>query len=138
MFYSLLLVTFFLALAVSFLVVLLFRGSIQKILSRIVVEELSSAWTRYISFAVYVVGVSGGVRLFQLERYLASPSSDVEPLVLNGERWVMEVYSTIISTLQSVAWMLLLFFVFALIAYVLVRGSELKHGKRTAKGADDD
>lgn len=135
MFYSLLLVTFLLALAVSFVVVRLFRGSIQKILDRIVADELSTAWARYISFAVYVVGVSGGVRLFQLERYLSSASGE-NRLVLDSERWVMEVYSTIISTLQSVAWMLLLFFIFALIAYVLVRSSEMKHGKR--KDTDDD
>lgn len=135
MFYSLLLVTFLLALAVSFVVVRLFRGSIQRILDRIVADELSTAWTRYISFAVYVVGVSGGVRLFQLERYLSSASGE-DRLILDSERWVMEVYSTIISTLQSVAWMLLLFFIFALIAYVLVRSSELKHGKN--KDRDDD
>ncbi|MED5415647.1 MAG: hypothetical protein VYC64_11885 [Candidatus Latescibacterota bacterium] len=37
---------------------------------------------------------------------------------------MLEVYRTLIGTLQSVAWMLLVFFVFALIAYVIVRVSE--------------
>jgi len=31
--------------------------------------------------------------------------------------------------MQGVAWMLLVFFVFALIAYVVLRGFELHHGK---------
>ncbi|MCH8277265.1 MAG: hypothetical protein IIA50_07010 [Bacteroidetes bacterium] len=138
MFILLLLVTLAVAFVVSFAVARLFMGSIRSILKRIVAEELSTAWVRFIIFAIYVVGVSGGVRLRQLERYAESHSADPERIILTGERWLMEVYATIIETLQSVAWMLLLFFVFALIAYVLVRGSELKHGKRQAGETDVD
>jgi hypothetical protein len=43
---------------------------------------------------------------------------------LTTERWVLEVYRTLIGTLQSTAWMLLVFFLFALIAYVVVRIGE--------------
>ena len=50
-------------------------------------------------------------------------------LVLNSERWTLEVYRTIIETLQSLAWMYLVVFIFALIAYVIVRGFELKNKK---------
>ena len=42
------------------------------------------------------------------------------------DRWILEVYRTVIGTLQGLAWMLLVFFVFALIAYVIVRASEAK------------
>jgi hypothetical protein len=42
---------------------------------------------------------------------------------------VIEVYKTLIGTLQSVAWMLLVFFLFALLAYVVVRGFELRRSK---------
>jgi hypothetical protein len=49
-------------------------------------------------------------------------------VVLNSDRWVLEIYRTIIGTLQSAAWLLFVFFVFALIAYVIVRGFELRHG----------
>jgi hypothetical protein len=31
------------------------------------------------------------------------------------------------GSLESVAWMLLIFFLFALLAYVVVRGFEMKH-----------
>lgn len=130
MFISLLLVTFTIAVLVSFVVVRLFRKPIEAILNRIVAEALSSAWQRYITFAIYVVGVSGGVRIYQLERYITAASEDTEPLVLTPERWTLEIYRTIIDTLQSIAWMLLVFFVFALIAYVVVRGFELKSGKK--------
>jgi type II secretory pathway component PulF len=36
------------------------------------------------------------------------------------------LYRTVIETLQGIAWLLLVFFAFALIAYVLVRSSEWK------------
>ena len=127
MFISLLLVTFAIALAVSFLVVSLFRNSIASILGRIVAEEISSAWWRYMTFAIYVVGVSGGVRVWDLEKYITPRPEESAAIVLNAERWTLEVYRTIIGSLQSIAWMLLVFFVFALIAYVIVRGMEARH-----------
>jgi len=40
---------------------------------------------------------------------------------LTTERWLLEIYETVIGTLSSVTIMLLVFFVFALIAYVIVR-----------------
>ncbi len=129
MFFTLLLVTFTLSIAVSFGVVKTFDKAIASIFSRIIQDQISSAWQKYIKFAAYVVGISGGVRIYQLERYISAPHKDTEVLVLNSERWTLEVYRTIIETLQSLAWMYLVVFIFALIAYVIVRGFELKNQK---------
>ncbi len=128
MFITLLVVTFLIAIATSAAVVRLFRSPIHAILDRIVSPELSAAWLRYLDFAVIVVGVSGGVRIWELEKYITAPKDTAQPIVLNGDRWVLEVYRTIIGALQSTAWLLLVFFVFALIAYVVVRGFELRRG----------
>jgi hypothetical protein len=49
--------------------------------------------------------------------------------VLNSDRWLLELYRTVIATLQSTAWMLLVVFAVALIAVVIVRGQEMKHGR---------
>lgn len=130
MFLTLLVVTFFIAALVSFIVARLFDRSLRQILGRLVAEDLSSAWHRYIVFAIYVVGISGGVRIWSLEQYIMPRERNAAPLVLNADRWTLEVYRTIIGTLQSVAWMLLVFFAFALIAYVVVRGLELRHARR--------
>jgi hypothetical protein len=127
MFITLLIVTFAIALAVSFLVVSLFRGSITTILGRVVTEEISGAWLRYLTFAIYVVGISGGVRVWDLEKYIIPRPEEAEAIMLNAERWILEIYRTVIGSLQSIAWMLLVFFVFALIAYVIVRGLEARH-----------
>ena len=59
MFITLLTVTFLIAIAVSITVVKLFDSSIQKILSRIIKDDINSAWVRYMKFAIIVVGVSG-------------------------------------------------------------------------------
>ena len=98
MFVTLLVVTFFVALLVSFVVVRIFEKPIDSVLGRIIAEDISVAWERYLKFAIYIVGVSGGVRVWQLERYIMPGAEDVEPVVLNGARWTLEVYRTIIST----------------------------------------
>ncbi len=125
MFITLLVVTFLIALAMSTLVALLFARPITRILGRLVSEELAPTWRRYILFATYVVGISGGVRVWELERYV-TPDKEGTLLQLTSDRWIIEVYRTIIDSLQSMAWMLLVFFLFALISYVIVRGFEMK------------
>lgn len=129
MFLTLLLVTFLIAAATSALVASLFSRPVKKILDRLVSEELGATWKRYILFAIYVVGISGGVRVWELEKYITPRTKEDAPIILNSDRWVLEVYKTIIGTLQSVAWMLLVFFLFALLAYVVVRGFELRRIK---------
>ncbi len=125
MFITLLIVTFVIAFVVSSLVVLMFTKPIDRILVRIISDEISKAWSKYLKFAIYVTGISAGVRIWALEKYITKPGYEGSEIVkLNTERWVLEVYRTIISTLQGVAWMLLVFFVFALVAYVIVRAYE--------------
>jgi len=125
MFITLLVVTFVIAFVVSSVIVIIFGKPINKILARIISDEISKAWSRFLKFAIYVTGISSGVRIWELEEYITGQ--------LNADRWVLEVYRTIIGTLQGVAWMLLVFFVFALIAYVVVRASELKRKSSESK-----
>ncbi len=126
MFIALLGTSFGVALIVSFIVARLLRAPVDRIMSRLIAEEISSTWTRYIVFAIYVVGISGGVRIWELEKYITPRGKEGEIVQLTSDHWVLELYSTVIGTLQSVAWMLLLFFIFALIAFVIVRGMEMK------------
>lgn len=130
MFLTLLAVTFAIALGTSLLVVWLFRNALSAILGRIVAQEIASAWHKYLNFALCVVGVSGGVPVGHLEDYVISRRPEgVEPLMLTFNRWVLEVYRALIGTLQSIAWLLLVFFVAALIAYVIMRGLERRNDR---------
>lgn len=119
-------VTLLVAVTVSALVARLFAGPIRRIMERIVPDDISGAWVRYLIFAMFVVGIAGGTRIYQIERYLTPQGPDGALLELTGERWALEVYSSAIGALSSVTWMLLVFFVFALVAYVVVRAFELK------------
>ncbi|HXK60803.1 MAG TPA: hypothetical protein PLP42_13015 [Acidobacteriota bacterium] len=130
MFFSLLIATLLISVAVSVIVARLFKGSIEHILNRVLSDSIYYAWVRYLLFAIYVVGISNGVRIWDLERYISpgiSPRAEQGPLVLTSERWVLEVYRTMIGTLQGIAWLLLVFLVFALIAFVIVRIGEMKY-----------
>ncbi|MCS6989329.1 MAG: hypothetical protein NZM06_07415 [Chloroherpetonaceae bacterium] len=132
MFIALLFATFAVAFAVAFIVDALFKSSLDRILKRIISDDIYVAWTRYVRFALYVVGVSSGVKMWDLERYVEprQPNETAPTLELTTERWVLEIYRAIIETLQGVAWMLLIFFVFALIAYVIARIAESRREKK--------
>ena len=126
MFITLLVVDFIVSFAVCFIVALVFRTPVSKIMQRLIAEDISHAWSKYLMFAIYVVGISGGVRIWDLEKYITPAKTGDAVLELTSDRWVLEIYRTIIGTLESNAWMLLVFFVFALLAYVIVKGLELR------------
>ena len=99
---------------------------VTVILTRIVADELAVAWQRYVVFAIYLVGINGGVRVWELEKYVALRATTDLPLVLNTDRWALEVYRTLIETMESIAWALLAFFGVTLVAYLVVRALELR------------
>lgn len=129
MFISLLLVTFVIAAATSYVVARTFQGPVAAILTRVVADELALAWQRYVVFAIYLVGINGGVRIWHLEQYVAAGTAAP---VLNGDRWALEVYRTLIGSLQSIAWALLAFFAVALVAYLVIRAIELRERRAPA------
>ena len=130
MFLTLFLVTLIISITVCYIIVRIFNKSLTSILNRLIEESISNAWLRYLKFAIYVVGISTGVRIWELEKYI-TPADLEKPqvIILNSDRWVLEVYRTIIGTLEGIAWLLLVFFIFALIAYVIIRLVELKNEK---------
>lgn len=136
MFIWLLAVTLAVSVVVCFIVTRIFDKPIRSILSRLVSEELSLAWHRYITFAIYIVGISGGVRIWAIEQYVTPRSAEEGIVELNAARWVLEIYRTIIETLQGIAWMLLVFFIFALIAYVILRGFEMRQSRQGEESPD--
>lgn len=131
MFLTLLAATFAIAFGVSFIIARVFRTPMTRILDRILADEIADAWIRYLLFAVYVVGISSGVRPWDLQRYI-DPQPGLEagaaPLTLTLDHWVLEIYRTVIGTLQGVAWMLLVFFIVSLIVFAVIRIFEMRRG----------
>jgi hypothetical protein len=133
MFLTLLIVTFVVAVVVAALVVRFFTPPLDRILRRIIADEISSGWLQYLRFAILVVGVSAGVRIYELERYISPEQCEnsTRILALTRDRWILEIYRTIIETLEGIAWVLLWFFVVALVAFVIVRVFEIKRARTT-------
>jgi hypothetical protein len=140
MFILLLVVTLLISIGISIAAMQAFAKPLSAILHRIIADEISAAWLKYLKFAILVVGVSSGVRVREFEKYI-SPSrwdKDAKVVEFTTQRWVLELYQTAIETLQGIAWMLLVFFMFALVAYVIVRIAETKMGAPVAKVSTDD
>ena len=134
MFLTLLIVTFVVSAGVSSIVALVFNKPADKILKRIIADEISAVWRRYLLFALFVVGISSGVRIRDLEKYITKPPiKDAEVIQLTSERWILELYRTIIETLQGLAWALLIFFMCALFAFIIVRVFEMRKSKGEIK-----
>lgn len=70
MFFTLLIVTFVLSLLVSAILVRVFSSPVERILKRIIADAIHDAWLKYLKFAICVVGVSSGVRIHEIERYI--------------------------------------------------------------------
>ncbi len=105
-------------------VVLGFRKPVREILERILGPDIAHAWQRFLTFALFVVGVSAGVQVWKLEQYLqpqTGPDGKSRVLTLDGPALALETYRTVIQVLQGMAWALLVFFVIALLAFVIVR-----------------
>ena len=127
-FFTLLVAACLVAVILSHLVVMIFSKPLTRVFDRIIGDEIAGAWVRYVKFAVYVVGISGGVRIWQLDRYLM-PQGE-EAVALTDALWGWEMFRTLLGTVQSITWMLLVVFLVALVAYVIVRGVELRRPNR--------
>jgi hypothetical protein len=125
-FLLLLIVTLLIAIAVSLIVIFFFRKTLEKILLRIIGEDIAVAWKKFLIFALFVVGVSSGVSIWKLERFIQPETEGAVRPVLSAEFWGLEIYRTIIQTLGGMAWALLIFFVVALIAFVIVKKKEMR------------
>lgn len=128
MFLQLLAVSFGVAAATSCAVVVLFDHPIRAMCRHLVGDTLSSAWHRFLRFALLVTGISSGVSMWTLERYITAYSKDVEIVPLNAERWTFEIYRAAIGTLQGTACALFTFFLFALIAHVILKRAQMRAG----------
>ncbi|HTO92307.1 MAG TPA: hypothetical protein VMJ70_14345 [Candidatus Sulfotelmatobacter sp.] len=130
MFYTLLGVTLGVSLLTSGIVVAFFGRPIRQILERIIGEQVAEAWQKFLTFSLFVVGVSSGVQVWKLEQYLQpqpiGPEGKPRVLALDGAAIALEVYRTVLQVLQGMAWALLVFFVVALIAFVLVKRGETR------------
>ena len=135
MFVVLLIVTFTIATAASAAVARAFDRPLSGIIARIIPDELAVAWQRYIIFGLFLVGINGGVRIWQFEKYVLPPFRQADPLDLNADRWALEVYRTLMGTLRSLAFVLFVVFAVSLFTYIVIRKRESELAQRRERMA---
>ena len=137
MFLILLVAEVIVSLGISWYIVRILSQSIEKILNRITSDETSRAWLKFVKFAIYVAGVSGGMRL--TEKDIEEPSMRIMEIGFAGldsrmymyvvSRLALEICEAVIGALRGIFWFLAYFFIAAAIAFVIVRVIELIKSK---------
>ena len=124
MFVALFAASFLLALALSVTIAWISREAIDTILRRFVADSVvRRGFEKYIRFAVVVVGISGGTRVKPLQEYISAAEYNKAALqaALTQEFWAIELYRTVMGTLQGVAGLLLICIFLTLIAPAVLR-----------------
>src|SRR5436305_875185 len=110
MFIALFAASFVLALVLSATLAWLSREAMDAILRRFVVDPVvRGGFEKYIRFAIVVVGISSGTRVRPLQEYISAADWNKPALqaALTQEFWTLELYRTVMGTLEGVAGLLL-------------------------------
>jgi len=120
MFISFLIANLLVAILVCAVIALPFRSSLLKYLKSRFSEEASVVWARYLVLAIFIIGISVGTRVWDLEKFVSSTDS----IVLTPDLAALEIYKTTIATLQIVATLLFVILVVAWISSLIKKNRE--------------
>jgi len=125
---GLFLVSFLLALAVSYAVSEICKETVEPILNRFLARNVSMWAAKYLQLAVVLVGVSNGTRVRLLEDYMGAPSWNKPELVsqLTPELWAIALYHTFIDALFGIVWLVIVFMFLAWAAVMFLRRSNMR------------
>ena len=130
MFSVFLFVPLLVAAIVSFCVVKVFEKPITAILSGVIKDEISQSFVRYVKLATYLVGISRGVRIFQLYEDVRKLTADNQDFDWSHILWMSGIYGTIVGTLQAIVHIYLWLFLLLLLLYFVVKALELLEAKQ--------
>jgi len=126
MVYTLIISCTLLSLLVSIIAMFFFSKPIRVMVSSILPDELATAWSTFMRYMIVVIGVGGGVRIYNYEKYLDTGAADHVPVPLTSGRWALELYDTLLNTLSSIGWLVFWLFAIVMIAYVILKVRERK------------
>ena len=125
-----LIVPLLVAAIVSFCVVKVFEKPMAAILSRIIRDEVNRFFIKYVKLATYLVGISRGVRIFQLYEDVRKLTVDNQDFDWGNILWMSGIYGTIIGTLQAIVHIYLWLFLLLSLLYLMVKTLELLEAKQ--------
>ena len=115
-------VSFVTAGMVSFFVAIVCNKPLSILMRRIIQNDTSRMFTRYVRYLTYLVGISHGVRAhplgFEMLAHFSEERNRDFPLLM----WIQ---MDIMHALTAIVYMYLAFFIFGLIAYISVKAREM-------------
>jgi len=120
--------SFGLALGVSWGMGRICRQVSEPFLCRFFAQQPSLLAAKYLQFIVIVVGVISGTRIRLLEDYAGAPSWNQPELAqqLTPEFWAVVLYHTFIDALLGILWLLIVLAFLVGMTYFLARRSNLR------------
>ncbi len=111
-----------LALGVSYGVARLASEVIDAVLQRFVSRQVGEAFTKYLGFAIVVVGIASRSRVRLLEDFMGAPAYNRDTLnaQLTQELWVVAMYHTIVDSLEGIAWLFVIVGLILLAALIII------------------
>jgi len=94
-----------------------FSSSIDRMLYRLLPEEIAPHWARFIKFAVFVVSCGGGMPLRMPGAFVDRDNTQV----WNAGDGIMLIMGSASGALMSAAWILMVFFGATLAATIAIR-----------------
>jgi hypothetical protein len=95
-----------------------FMPWLNRILDHLASQPLAHAWRKCLNWAIILVGLQGGVRVWELENFALSQNKI--PFNTNPLYWILEIYRVFIDTAQSCIWVIILFLLVALLVEAIV------------------
>ena len=115
-------VSFVTAGLVSFCVASVCEKPISILMRRIIQNETSRMFTKYVRYTTYLVGISHGVRIHPIGFEIVTHFS--EERNLDYQLLLMWIQMVIMQSLTAIALMYLAFFILGLIAYISIKARE--------------
>jgi len=118
MFYLLLFSSLITGILVTFITIKIFRGTIKSLIQKIIELDIYEEWLKYITFVMYIIGVSSTFKINELVKY---SDSYFQQNIFQVEKLVLNLVGTTINVLQSLAWILFLFYIALLVIIVIFK-----------------
>ncbi|HOJ37927.1 MAG TPA: hypothetical protein PLI27_02305 [Ignavibacteriales bacterium] len=118
MFYLLLFSSLITGILVTFITIKIFRGTIKSLIQKIIELDIYEEWLKYITFVMYIIGVSSTFKINELAKY---SDSYFQQNIFQVEKLVLNLVGTTINVLQSLAWILFLFYIALLVIIVIFK-----------------
>jgi len=107
---NLLIAKILVSLAVCSITLLIFRGPFENLAVKALSQEFWLAWKMLIYLSVYVVSLSRGVLVDELEHFTRlAKTTKIRAESMSKDEWTLELTKTVIESLKAIALMLLLF-----------------------------